>query len=397
MKQRILSLVLALILCLGFAVPALAAGDFVIEDGVLTKYNGPGGNVIIPSGVTTIGDGAFWCCEDLISVVIPEGVTEIDDNAFFYCKYLTKVDIPSTIKSIGNSAFDNCRNLSNIAIPYGTTTIGESAFSYCESLTDISIPNSVTTIDKSAFYGCNGLTDVVIPDSITKIDDFTFCECYGLKRVTLGNNVAIIGRNAFCYCSNLESIVVPPSVMAIGTDAFDGTQAVSYGVAGTAAERAGSFFLPGIPGELAYASTQMVNVDGVSVEFQMYALKDLNGNMTNYVKLRDVAHVLNGTPAQFAVNYAGTISVAKGQPYVDNGSEMKTPYSGDRTYDAYAGGLRVNGSSWSCVALSLVDDQGGGYTYYQLRDLGKALGFNVGWVADKGVFIETSKAYDDNN
>lgn len=33
--------------------------DFVIEDGVLKKYNGAGGEVTIPEAVTTIGDSAF--------------------------------------------------------------------------------------------------------------------------------------------------------------------------------------------------------------------------------------------------------------------------------------------------------------------------------------------------
>ena len=56
-------------------------------------------------------------------------------------------------------------------------------------------------------------------------------------------------------------------------------------------------------GGTAYASTQAVEVDGKKIEFQMYALKDASGNGTNYVKLRDVAHVLNGTGAQFSVGY----------------------------------------------------------------------------------------------
>ena len=33
------------------------------------------------------------------------------------------------------------------------------------------------------------------------------------------------------------------------------------------------------------------------------------------------------------------------------------------------------------TAILLTDDQGGGYTYYKLRDLGKVLNFNVGWSA----------------
>lgn len=72
-------------------------------------------------------------------------------------------------------------------------------------------------------------------------------------------------------------------------------------------------------GGTAYASTQAVEVDGKKVEFQMYALKDANGNPTNYVKLRDVAHVLNGTKAQFAVGYDGSISVTTGTAYTDVG------------------------------------------------------------------------------
>ena len=34
--------------------------DFIIENGVLTEYTGPGGDVAVPDGVTTIGDCAFW-------------------------------------------------------------------------------------------------------------------------------------------------------------------------------------------------------------------------------------------------------------------------------------------------------------------------------------------------
>ncbi len=56
--KRVLCLLLALIFVL--AVPAWAAEeDFEIEDGVLTAYTGPGGAVVIPDGVTAIGDAVF--------------------------------------------------------------------------------------------------------------------------------------------------------------------------------------------------------------------------------------------------------------------------------------------------------------------------------------------------
>ena len=144
-------------------------------------------------------------------------------------------------------------------------------------------------------------------------------------------------------------------------------------------------------GGTAYASTQAVEVDGKKIEFQMYALRDANGNATNYVKLRDVAHVLNGTPAQFSVGWDGSISVTTGQPYTDTGAEMTTPYSGDRVYQTGSGSVLVDGKAANLEAIVLTDDDGGGYTYFKLRDLGAALGFTVDWSAQRGVIVSTGE------
>ncbi len=146
-------------------------------------------------------------------------------------------------------------------------------------------------------------------------------------------------------------------------------------------------------GNLAYASTQTVLVDGKAVNFEMYALKDANGNPTNYIKLRDIASVVNGTAAQFEVGWNGAVNIETGKAYTANGSEMKTPYSGDRAYKSADSATTVNGGAASLEAIVLTDDNGGAYTYYKLRDLGMALGFNVGWSVEKGVFVETDKPY----
>ena len=54
--------------------------------------------------------------------------------------------------------------------------------------------------------------------------------------------------------------------------------------------------------------------------------------MTEYVKLRDVASVLNGTSAQFNVTWDGGVNLVPGEAYIPNGSEMQTPFSGERTF-----------------------------------------------------------------
>lgn len=140
---------------------------------------------------------------------------------------------------------------------------------------------------------------------------------------------------------------------------------------------------------LAYARTQSVQVDGKSVEFQMYALMDTKGNETNYVKLRDVASALNASAAQFNVGWNGNVNIEIGKTYVPNGSEMRTPFSGDRSYQSVTAPTNVNGAAASLDAFVLTDDKGSGYTYYKLRDLGTALGFKVDWSAEKGIFIES--------
>ena len=82
--------------------------DFIIENGILKKYTGAGGDVVIPEGVTEIGASAFYWFKNLQSVVIPEGVTKIGDSAFSHCENLQSVVIPEGVTKIGVSAFSCC-------------------------------------------------------------------------------------------------------------------------------------------------------------------------------------------------------------------------------------------------------------------------------------------------
>ena len=63
--------------------------DFIIENGVLIKYKGSEEAVVIPDGVTEIGDRAFACCMNLQYVTLPESVTYIGEDAFSECENLT--------------------------------------------------------------------------------------------------------------------------------------------------------------------------------------------------------------------------------------------------------------------------------------------------------------------
>ena len=85
--------------------------------------------MIIPDGVTSIGDGAFWGCSGLTSVTISGGVTSIGDYAFYNCSGLTSVIIPDSVTEIGSKAFSRCYDLKNVTfLSEVPPTIGSDLF-----------------------------------------------------------------------------------------------------------------------------------------------------------------------------------------------------------------------------------------------------------------------------
>ena len=108
--------------------------DFVIEDGILTGYNGNDTEIVIPDGVTKIDGYVFSSNDSLESVVIPDSVTEIGFSAFECCGSLTTVKLGKSLKVISDSAFYECLALETITISSNVTAIGSSAFSGCSAL-----------------------------------------------------------------------------------------------------------------------------------------------------------------------------------------------------------------------------------------------------------------------
>lgn len=90
--------------------------DFIIENGILTKYRGYKKDVVIPDSVTSIGDAAFGNCHRLANITIPDSVISIGERAFENCRSLTSITIPGSVTSIGGYAFIDCVSLTSINV-----------------------------------------------------------------------------------------------------------------------------------------------------------------------------------------------------------------------------------------------------------------------------------------
>ena len=190
-------------------------------------------SVIIRSGVTAIGDGAFYRCYSLMSITIPSSVTSIGNNLFSDCSNLNCIEVDpnnSNYRSADGVLFDyQMRELIRYpigkqetfyAIPNSVTSIGEQAFSHCKNLTGITIPNSVSSIGEDAFSHCTNLTSITIPDGVGNIGFGTFSSCKSLTSITIPQSVTSIEEWAFSHCESLTSITIPISVKTIGHGAF---------------------------------------------------------------------------------------------------------------------------------------------------------------------------------
>ena len=95
------------------------------------NYNKEIKKVVIESGVSTIGESAFYGCSKLASAIIPSTVTTIKHSAFGGCWELKSIVIPNGVISIDNSVFTNCYHLGSISIPQSVISIGNYCFYDC--------------------------------------------------------------------------------------------------------------------------------------------------------------------------------------------------------------------------------------------------------------------------
>lgn len=112
----------------------LSAEFELVGEGICIKYNGMGGDVVVPNSVRSIGCSAFLKCDTITSVKIPESVEYMGENVFSDCSALLRVTLPEGFSMIESWTFVDCHNLENVEIPSSVISVAEDAFAGCERL-----------------------------------------------------------------------------------------------------------------------------------------------------------------------------------------------------------------------------------------------------------------------
>ena len=138
---------------------SLTIGESVTTIGQNAFYNCSGlTSVTIPNSVTSIGNYAFYGCTGLVSVYYTDNLVQwcgikfgswwVETGWTLYINNVKVTDllIPEGVTSIGQYAFYGCSGLTSVTIGESVTTIGERAFNECSRLREVPIGNSVRNI-----------------------------------------------------------------------------------------------------------------------------------------------------------------------------------------------------------------------------------------------------------
>lgn len=211
-----------------------AEEDFVIEDGVLVGYNGEGGEVVIPEGVTSIADNVFKDNKSITKVVFPEGLISIGNSAFEMASYLAEIRFASTIESIGQKAFKGCMSLetadfeileniiflgreSFVGTGFKTLVIPE-CFGNLEYLGEHSLDiyyNTNYMNDYPAFALLPNLESLVVNAPVNLNSSFIACPL--LKEIDFNADVAF-GAYDFLGCTSLETVRFNTDITVLGRE-----------------------------------------------------------------------------------------------------------------------------------------------------------------------------------
>lgn len=171
--------------------------------------------VIMPDSVEKMENAVFNECENLMEIRFSHSLKEIPAHTCSNCFALEKVIIPEGVTNIGDGAFTSGNvpmSYSEIKFPETLKSIEMDAFKNNDSVTKISLPDGLESIGKYAFEKNTSLVKVSFGDGITELSEGVFSGDTILKNISLPYGLKSIGKNVFAENNSLEELYIPETV-----------------------------------------------------------------------------------------------------------------------------------------------------------------------------------------
>lgn len=196
--------------------------------------------IILPEGLTEIGDCALEGCNNVLSFTLPSTVTTVTGGTPFYTDggFVELYNLSAlSVENIGGIRRNLLAVHTSATAPSIIQTVGDFKFAvvdgvytlvkYVGSDTAITLPTleggKTYTIGNCAFYGNTSITAVTMPNGVTAIGEFAFRNCAALAAITFPpTSLLTIGAYAFNGTA-LVSVVIPDSVTEMGQEVFGAT------------------------------------------------------------------------------------------------------------------------------------------------------------------------------
>ena len=182
----------------------------------------------MPKALSSLGKNSFYNT-GISFTQLPDGVTTVPSNCFGYCRQLTQIVIPSSVETIQDGAF-SCSGLMKIIFLGAKPALNSTAFSYIPqaiayytSTLDGWNQGTLPTYNNRVIWiaaDAEEYNRFILPDMLTAVGEEAFCGI-AAQEVVLREGVLSVGSRAFADCPYLLRAVLPSSLTSIAEDAFD--------------------------------------------------------------------------------------------------------------------------------------------------------------------------------